>query len=72
MFLSLWFGYVELGLFWWDPVGSGPVWFGKKQYKMEDKTMKKVPLILEDEQYEELIKKKGKMTWVEFVMQLAK
>lgn len=34
--------------------------------------MKKVPLILEDEQYEKLIKKKGKMTWVEFVMQLAK
>jgi hypothetical protein len=34
--------------------------------------MKKVPLLLDDDQYEKLIKAKGNMTWVEFVMQLAK
>jgi len=33
--------------------------------------MKKVNLFLEDEQYEALIKKKGKLTWVDFVMKLA-
>jgi len=34
--------------------------------------MKKVNLFLDDEQYEKLIAQKGKMTWIEFVMQLAK
>lgn len=33
--------------------------------------MKKVNLFLEEEQYERLIKKKGEMTWIEFVMKLA-
>jgi len=34
--------------------------------------MKKINLFLEDEQYEALVKMKGNLTWVEFVMQLAK
>lgn len=34
--------------------------------------MKKVNLFLEDEQYEKLIKAKGDMTWIEFVMTLVK
>jgi predicted CopG family antitoxin len=34
--------------------------------------MKKVNLYLEDEEYEKLIKLKGNMTWVDFVMQLVK
>jgi len=33
--------------------------------------MKKVNLFLEDEQHEKLLKQKGKLTWVEFVMKLA-
>lgn len=33
--------------------------------------MKKINLYLEQKEYDALIKKKGKMTWVEFVMQLA-
>ena len=33
--------------------------------------MKKVNLFLEDEEYNKLIKKKGKLTWVQFVMKLA-
>ena len=32
--------------------------------------MKKVNLFLDDEQYKKLIKKKGKLTWVQFVMRL--
>jgi hypothetical protein len=32
--------------------------------------MKKVPLLLDDDQYKKLIKAKGSMTWVEFVMKL--
>ena len=32
--------------------------------------MKTVPLHLEDEQYKKLIKAKGKMNWVQFIMQL--
>ena len=34
--------------------------------------MKKINLFLENEQYQKLVKQKGKKTWVEFVMQLAK
>jgi len=33
--------------------------------------MKKINLYLDDDQYEKLIAKKGKLTWVEFVMKLA-
>ena len=33
--------------------------------------MKIVPLHLEDEEYKRLLKQKGKMTWIEFVMKLA-
>jgi len=33
--------------------------------------VKKVLLLLDEEQYEKLIKKKGTKTWVEFVMTLA-
>jgi len=33
--------------------------------------MKKVNLFLDDDQYEKLIKKKGELTWVDFVMRLA-
>lgn len=33
--------------------------------------VKKVPLYLDDDQHEKLLKKKGKLTWVEFVMKLA-
>lgn len=33
--------------------------------------MKTVNLLLDDDQYEKLIKKKKDMTWVQFVMQLA-
>lgn len=33
--------------------------------------MKKVNLFLEDEQHKKLLAKKGRMTWVEFVMKLA-
>lgn len=32
--------------------------------------MKTIPIHLEDEQYNKLIKAKGKMTWVEFIMTL--
>jgi len=32
--------------------------------------MKKVNLYLDEDQYRKLILKKGKMTWVEFIMQL--
>jgi len=32
--------------------------------------MKKVNLFLDDDQHERLVAKKGKMTWVDFVMQL--
>lgn len=34
--------------------------------------MKKVNLYLENEKYEKLVKQKGNMTWIEFIMQLAK
>jgi len=34
--------------------------------------MKKVNLFLEDEEYEKLVEQKKDMTWVEFVMKLAK
>ena len=33
--------------------------------------MKKVLLLLEDDEHEKLVAKKGKLTWVEFVMTLA-
>jgi len=32
--------------------------------------MKKVNLFLDDDQHEKLVKAKGDLTWVEFVMQL--
>jgi len=32
--------------------------------------MKTIPIHLDDEQYDKLIRVKGKKTWVEFIMQL--